>query len=161
MACFENLEVVRLELRSSLFYREDRDLVLFTDGEYGNVTADGGESLFCFEIEGKTGEAIDPDTASYLGSPVFSGRTPDADRKAGGADGSFGLFELPAGAYFFAQAREALNCGECILMAVEVQREILWQRLQPANRLYIRRLFEDGRPVTQIWRTFRVCPCQV
>ncbi|MDR2370174.1 MAG: hypothetical protein LBD71_01735 [Treponema sp.] len=159
MAGFENLEVLRLELRSSLFYREDKSLVPFTDGGCGDGTADAGELLFCFEIEEKTGEAIDPDTAFYFGLPVFSGRAPDADREAGGlksgAAGGPGLFELPAGTYFFAQAREALNRGECILMAVEVQREILWRRLRPANRLYIRRLFEDGKPVTQVWRTFR------
>jgi hypothetical protein len=160
MACFENLEVLRLELRSPLFYREDKGLVPFTDGDYGNETAGAGELLFCFEIEGKTGEAIDPDTASYLGPPVFSGRLPDTDRKSGGAKsggaaGASGLFELAAGTYFFAQAREVLGREECTLMAVEVQREILWQRLQPVNRLYIRRLFEDGKPVTQAWRTFR------
>jgi hypothetical protein len=144
MPCFENLDVVRLELRSSLYYYEDRSLVPFG-------TADTKELLFCFEIEEETGKAIDPDTASYLGSPVFSGRIcTDAAQS-----GSGGLFELSAGAYFFAQTREALNREECILMAIEVQREILWQRLQPQNQLHIRNLFEDGKPVTQVWRAFR------
>jgi hypothetical protein len=146
MIDFENIEVFRLELRSSLFYVEDTALP-FASGDAPPAGA-GPEMIFCFEIDEASGKAIDPDPAGYLGPPVFSGR---AD--AAGRSGGRGL-ELPAGAYFFAQAREALSREACVLLAVEVQREILWQRLRPEKRLYIRRLFEEGKPVTQAFRTF-------
>jgi hypothetical protein len=54
--------------------------------------------------------------------------------------------------YLFDQQRSALNRAECTDMAIEQQTDGLWERLRPGNRVYIRRLFEDGSPVTQIFR---------
>ena len=62
--------------------------------------------------------------------------------------------ELPAGNYLFAQKRESLDRESVINMAVEIQQEGLWQRLKPGRRLYLRRLFEDGSEVTQLFRSF-------
>jgi hypothetical protein len=90
----------------------------------------------------------------YLGVPFFSGLVPEiSPGKAGVGDR---VFELEAGAYFFAQVRGALTRDECAALAIEVQREILWQRLAPRKLLCIRQLFEDGKTVTQALRSFGV-----
>ncbi|MDR1104751.1 MAG: hypothetical protein LBL44_00205 [Treponema sp.] len=163
MFSFENLDVLRLNLRAPLFYIKDEKLSPFvrpSDRQKRpfpcETEEDGvcGEYIFRFEIEEDRGNVIDPDPAGYLGSPLFSGRrAEDRDTASGRAET---CFELSAGTYFFAQAREALDLEECTLMAIEVQREILWQRLPPRRVLYVRRLFEHGKPVTQAWRTFTV-----
>jgi hypothetical protein len=50
--------------------------------------------------------------------------------------------------------RENLTRDQWIAMAMEVQQEGLWRRLQPETRLYLRYLQEDDRVVTQVWRAF-------
>jgi hypothetical protein len=64
------------------------------------------------------------------------------------------LCELPRGDYLFAQIRQVLNREEIVSMAVEIQKEGLWQRLKPGKRLYLRFLVEDGSFVTQLFRPF-------
>jgi hypothetical protein len=39
-------------------------------------------------------------------------------------------------------------------MAIEQQKDGLWERLKPGNRLYLRILSEDGSPVTQLFRPY-------
>ncbi|MDR0878563.1 MAG: hypothetical protein LBN21_10960 [Treponema sp.] len=97
------------------------------------------ESISFFTLDEAVGTNIDPDPAGYLGE---QGNQLDQ-------------IEIPAGDYFFAQQREALGREAVITMAIEVQREILWQRLQPEPGLYLRRLYEDGSPVTQVFRTYK------
>jgi hypothetical protein len=100
------------------------------------------ESLFCFELDREQAGRIDPLADHFLGELVFSGKE---------KSGQGGL-QLPAGLYLFAQQRRRLNRDECIDMAIEQQKDGLWERLRLGNRLYIRRLFEDGSPVTQLFR---------
>jgi hypothetical protein len=64
------------------------------------------------------------------------------------------LVELPRGNYLFAQVRETLSRDEIIDLAIEVQSEGLWQRLELGFKYYLRFLFEDGSPVTQVFRPF-------
>jgi hypothetical protein len=45
-----------------------------------------------------------------------------------------------------------LNREEWLDMALEQQKDGLWERYKPENRLYVRYLFEDGCPVTQLFR---------
>jgi hypothetical protein len=90
-----------------------------------------------------------------LREAVFCGYTENkAENKAGQKVDHAEQLEIPAADYFFAQQREALDRETIISMAIEVQREILWQRLQPEPALYLRRLFEDGSQVTQIFRRY-------
>jgi len=58
--------------------------------------------------------------------------------------------------YLFAQRRGTLDRGECIGMAIEQQKDGMWERLWLTDRLYIRYLFEDGNFVTQIFRPYLV-----
>jgi hypothetical protein len=61
--------------------------------------------------------------------------------------------ELPAGVYFFTQIKKQnLEESELLEMAVELQKEALWNRCKPGEKLYLRKLFEDNSDVTQLWR---------
>jgi hypothetical protein len=61
---------------------------------------------------------------------------------------------LPAGDYLFSQKREILSREEILYLAAELQKEALWRRLSPEPRFYLRRLYEDGKGVTQLWRPY-------
>jgi hypothetical protein len=140
---------MKLNLCAPLFYKKEQL-------DPYSSTIDNVERLFCFEIDPKEAQSIEPDAAVYLGSLIASGRLAASGQPAGSGDEesleeSDGL-ELPAGKYFFAQLPEFLERGDCIQMAIEVQKDGLWERLALENRLYIRRLFEDGRRVTQVFR---------
>ncbi|MDR2747573.1 MAG: hypothetical protein LBB77_09025 [Treponema sp.] len=64
------------------------------------------------------------------------------------------LLELPRGRYLFAQERVFLERDGLIRMAVEIQKDGLWERLRLENRLYVRYLYEDGGIVTQVFRPY-------
>jgi hypothetical protein len=167
------IETIRLELRAPLFYREDRGLVPWApeepglgDSEPARPPAETEERLFCFTVDAVQGRSIEPDPARFLGPLLAAGRSAaeSADRSAeGSADGSAepaGGLELPAGSYLFAQQREALGqeaLGREALvdMAMELQKDGLWERLKLGDRLYLRYLFEDGKRVTQVFRPYR------
>ena len=103
----------------------------------------GPELIFCFELDKKERLSFEPDGKKLLGNLIFGGQ-------AGAGDG-----ELPGGNYLFAQKREVLRKEDIIALAVEIQMEALWQRRQPGEMLYLRYLFEDGSPVTQLFRPVR------
>jgi hypothetical protein len=106
-----------------------------------------GEQLFCFAIDGGHSQSIEPDRERFLGPLLCAGQS--AESGAGRES-----VTLPAGHYLFVQKREALGREECIDMAIEQQKDGLWERLMPQARLYVRYLFEDGKPVTQLFRPY-------
>jgi hypothetical protein len=136
----------RLELRAPLFYNQDPALLPFCPGD-----VKAGETLFCFALDGAQGRSIEPDPTAFLGPLLAGGRS-----AAGGCGGGEGL-ELPQGHYLFAQERRdrPLEEDEIILMAIEVQKDGLWERLALEDRLYLRYLHEDGSAVTQIFRPYQ------
>ena len=137
-------EIIRFNLLSPLYYIPEKDTDPFGYRE------GSGEKLFCFELDEAQCGSIEPDKTRFLGNRVFGG-------KAAGADNTVGKnerFELPRGNYLFAQKREVLSRDDIINLAVEIQSEGLWQRLEPGKRLYLRYLFEDGRVVTQLFRPY-------
>ncbi|MDR0719408.1 MAG: hypothetical protein LBF78_07200 [Treponema sp.] len=137
----------------------------------------GGERLFCFELERDKANAFEIAEGLFPGQLVFTGLTalPGRDNKhapqeaaAGPVVGLPGLGNkhappgaasglvvgLPAGDYLFLQKREVLNREEILYLAAELQKESLWRRLSPEPRFYLRRLYEDGKGVTQLWRPY-------
>jgi hypothetical protein len=145
----DDYTIIRLRLCSPLFYREDRTLIPFQYQEQ-----DRKERLFCFTLDAEEGVNIDPAPETFPGKLVFSG-TPEEQRGARPAQtGSSERFELAAGHYFFVQKRGVLGRQELCGMAVEVQREILWQRETPGDRVCFRYLYEDEKTVVQIWRPY-------
>ena len=132
--------VARLELCAPLGYADAPETEPFS--RPFAPAQDAPELLFCFEIDPEQGRRIDPQAESFLGNPVFSGK----------GDGTKGDRRLPAGRYLFTQQRKVLTREECTGLAIGQQKDGLWERLKPENRLYIRFLFEDGSPVTQLFR---------
>ena len=64
--------------------------------------------------------------------------------------------ELSPGQYYVTQVKkEHVEKAELIDMALELQKEGLWERLKLGTKLYVRTLFEDGFPVFQLWRPIR------
>ena len=147
----EESPLVHLDLRAPLDYEEAPGLVPFS-----RLPADEAapEQLFCFEIDREQAGRIDPEADRFLGELVFSGK----------GNGRQGKIQLPAGLYLFAQQRRTFGSGtessrelnreECVSMAIEQQKDGLWEQLRLGNRLYIRCLFEDGSPVLQLFRPY-------
>jgi hypothetical protein len=142
--------ILSLDLLNPLIYKTREDLSPFEDAPDLSVE----ESLFCFEINPGQYRNFEP-REPYLGPLVFKGASVPAETPAeeeGEEDPS--LHQLPRGKYLFAQQRAILGQADCIKMAWEIQQELLWRRLEPGPRLYLRYLFEDGRGVTQVFRPY-------
>jgi hypothetical protein len=138
----ETLPLIRLDLRAPLFYAVSPGLEPFAY----HAEADGpAELIFCFELNPAQSRGIEPDRDNFLGEMVFAGHSTEMRE---GADTA----RLPAGLYLLAQKREALGRDDCIALAIEQQKDGLWERLKPENLLYVRYLFEDGSAVTQLFR---------
>ncbi|MDR2629401.1 MAG: hypothetical protein LBC60_00600 [Spirochaetaceae bacterium] len=130
-----------LDLRAPLFYTPWEDASPFA------YNPSDGELLFCFDLDPAQYRRFEPEEP-YLGPLIFKGKaTPPFPA---GVD----WFQLPRGTYLFAQMREILTRDQWIAMAMDLQQEGLWRRLQPESRLYLRYLYEDGQAVTQVWRPF-------
>jgi len=140
----EESPLVHLDLRAPLAYESAPEIVPFT---YNLTNEDLPELLFCFAIDREQANRIDPEADRFIGELVFSGK----------GDGKQGKALLPAGLYLFTQQRtgRTLTREECVNMAIEQQKDGLWERLHLESRLYIRYLFEDGSPVTQLFRPYR------
>jgi hypothetical protein len=139
------MEIMRLTLVAPLFYQKDEA------GPF-EMRGDRGDRCFCFEIGAEEALNFEPDESRLLGKLIFGGKRDEASGETPGKE------KLPAGSYLFAQEKEALDREAIIRMAVEIQQEGLWQRLKPDPRLYVRRLFEDGREVTQVFRPYTEKP---
>jgi hypothetical protein len=151
------IRTIRLELRASLFYREEKGLVPWApekpgpgDSEPARLPEETEERLFCFAVDAVQGRSIEPDPALFLGPLLAAGRSAE-----GSAEGA-GSLELPPGTYLFAQQREALGREAFAEMAIELQKDGLWERLKLGDRLYLRCLSEEGKRVTQVFRPYRV-----
>ena len=137
---FMQIIVRHLDLHSPLEYAEASELDPF-DPVQVEGAADQ-ECMFCFELNCEQAERIDPAEEGFLGELIFSGRK-TSDQ---------GDMAIPVGLYLFSQQRQVLCRNECIQLAIEQQKDGLWEKYQLKNRLYIRRLFEDGSHVTQLFR---------
>jgi len=138
----ETPPLLRLDLRAPLLYTETPGLNAFGCPPISEAAT---EFLFCFELDQEQAQSIEPEPDNFLGRLVFSGKNVQ-DRQ--------GDLELPAGLYLFAQQRGVIGREECIALAIEQQKDGLWERIKLGNRLFLRYLYEDGSQVTQI---FRVC----
>jgi len=64
------------------------------------------------------------------------------------------MVSLPQGVYLFTQQRseKPLNQSEWLDLAIEQQKDGLWERDNPKAVLYVRFLYEDKAFVTQVFR---------
>ena len=141
----EELSLRILDLRSPLVYTQTQTS---PPDNHENYTGQE-ELLFCYELDPAQSSAIKPERGRLLAALAFIG--------CGAKNGNGGkTVSLPAGTYLFAQRRQALGKNEWLDIAVEQQKECLKNKLrkqyEPQPSLYVRYLFEDGSPVTQLFR---------
>ncbi|MDR2731497.1 MAG: hypothetical protein LBB81_11450 [Treponema sp.] len=112
-----------------------------------NEELKNGEILLCYEVNPVQGCSIEPDRERFLGKLLFTGeKSPETPGRS--------EVSLPQGVYLFSQSRAdtVLTRDEWLDLAIEQQKDGLWERNKPGNLLYIRFLFEDGAFVTQVLR---------
>ena len=141
----ESVSFVRLDLRSSIVYEKIQDL---PPDDLKNAVNSQKELLFCYQLDPIQSISIEPKQDCLLGPCIFTGLKTDSD--------SDETVALPAGIYIFMQCRENCNQEQWLNMAIEQQKDSLWERYILENKLYVRFLFEDGKTVTQLFR-----PCAV
>jgi len=139
----ETPPLIRLDLRAPLLYTETSELEPFCCLPPDEA---GTEFLFCFELDQEQAKSIEPKPECFLGRLVFSGKNVKKQEQ--------GKLQLPAGLYLFAQRRGVLNREECIVLAIEQQKDGLWERFNLESRLFLRLLYEDGSTVTQLFRPY-------
>jgi hypothetical protein len=139
------INILKLDLRSPLFFSRDDGL---NPVQYNELE---GETLFCFEVAPSEAASIEPDAERFLGPLIFGGRCVSTAKAPLLQEAQF---ELPSGVYLFAQERRALGRDDWLFLALETQKEGLWERLSLGNRVYLRRLFEDDSAVTQVFRPY-------
>jgi hypothetical protein len=142
----ETAPLMKLDLRSPLLYAKTADL----SPDLPRNMAEDTEILLCFDLNPSQSRSIEPEPGQLLGQMVFSGQK-------SAVLGDFQAEEavLPAGMYLFTQCRGGgsfLSMEEWLNLAVEQQKDGLWERHRPESKLYVRFLFEDGGFVTQLFR---------
>lgn len=145
----DDLQTIKLELLSPLYYRGDPRLDPF------GAKAPEAEQLFCFALDPIQAQSIEPDPRLFLGDVLLRSYADPGPATEGADSGETGRGErvvLPAGKYLFAQVRRILDREALVDMAIEVQKDGLWEGFSPDSRLYLRYLYEDQGPVTQVLR---------
>jgi hypothetical protein len=154
--------IIKLHLQSPLYYQRDDSLEPF-DGIPGMAEIPpGAEFLFAFTLDPVKARSIEPDRGQFPGQLLFRGISeppgvPGQPAYPGlpAREDQAGRVMLPRGIYLFAQVRELLDRENFIDMAIEVQKDGLWERYTPDSRLYLRYLYEETSPVTQIFRPLK------
>jgi hypothetical protein len=146
--------LTRLNLCAPLLYTEfacqDQSLLKHEENIKENE-----EILLCYKLNPVQSLSIEPDRDCLLGNMVFigqkspailNGHTEETDENK--------LVLLPQGNYLFTQRRsETVLCqDEWLDLAIEQQKDGLWEGNKPKNLLYVRFLHEDEAFVTQIFR---------
>jgi len=111
----------------------------------------------CYNITPQQSSDIEPDRDNFLESLVFTGhRSEEKNDQDTTGEGNTPAQEitLPQGQYLLVQQRSAQpkNRSEWLDMAIEQQKDGLWERNKLGSLLYVRHLFEDGKFVTQVFR---------
>jgi hypothetical protein len=131
-----------LHLRTSILYEK----IAYMQEEIGQILQNMGEILLCYRINPGQGGSIEPDREFFLGQQVFAGI------KSSVANAGENPVLLPEGVYLFTQTRGFLEKGQWLEMALEQQKDGLWERNKLEDTLYARYLYEDGSVVTQALR---------
>ena len=108
------------------------------------------EILLWYELNPAQSRNIEPEREQFLGNLSAIGKNmPEKSNIR-----LFSEVILPAGDYLFAQKRDivVLNREEWPDLAIEQQKDGLWERQKPGNLLFIRFLYEDNMYVTQVFR---------
>uniref|UniRef100_A0A7C3ILA1 Uncharacterized protein n=1 Tax=Gracilinema caldarium TaxID=215591 RepID=A0A7C3ILA1_9SPIR len=141
-----SLSIYTLDLRAPFIYTQS-----IAEDPFGQPPHE--EAMACFSLDRDVAQSIEPDAEHYLGPLLFRGtkssEAPDTDDCV-----------IPKGLYLFAQIREAPQRDLFTAMAIEVQKEGLWRRMEMENRVFIRILKEEDEVVTQVLRPISAIPDQ-
>ena len=148
-----NTPFMRLDLRAPLLYSKITGLP--------SQIPENEEILLHYELDTVQSRSIEPVTEKLIVSLLFAGHLQSSLQHS--QPFSQHNFQqtvmLPAGEYLFSQYRselpnqpEWLELSKIRDMAVEQQKDGLWERHKLKNQLYVRFLYEDGAFVTQIFR---------
>ena len=157
----EKTILMKLELCAPLFYSEIISSPEgFTESRrllgIAEKIRENEEILLCFKLNPQECYYIEPDRSKFLGKTLFIGKKIHLPEPLSSA-GNEAI--LPAGSYLFVQSRgdRPLDREEWLDMAIEQQKDGLWERNKPGDLLYIRYLYEDGAIVTQVFRPCVLC----
>jgi hypothetical protein len=141
--------LINLDLRSPLLYLSVKNLP--------SKFNENDEFLLYYELDPVQSQSIEPVREQLPCFLVFSGvKTDDNCQPQGGLTAEEAA--LPAGKYLFTQSRSLSDeisvnfYTDWLDLAIEQQKDGLWERYKLTNKLYVRYLFEDGKFVTQIFR---------
>jgi len=142
---------MNLDLRAPLFFKKIE--------EFPANISQNEEYLVCYELNPVQSRNIEPDREQLLGALVFIGKKDEKEvtTTIAATNREIPLLvaaTLPAKQYFFMQSRDdhALSRDEWIDLAIENQKDGLWERNKLGNLLYVRFLHEDDSFVTQVFR---------
>jgi hypothetical protein len=142
----EKTSLTHLDLCAPLLYSKAKNLP--------SEIHENEEILLLYELDPAQSCNIEPIRELLLGKLVFSGlRTTDSSNKCSDNLPNADIV-LPAGKYLFMQQRgsSAMKQEDWLDMAIEQQKDSLWERYKLTNQLYVRHLYEDGFFVTQLLR---------
>jgi len=103
----------------------------------------------CYSINPDQSGNIEPDRDQFLDSHIFTGLRAALEGEKPAQE-----ITLPQGQYLLVQQRsdQSLSRAEWLDMAIEQQKDGLWERNKLGSLLYVRYLYEDGKFVTQVFR---------
>ncbi|MCL2806469.1 MAG: hypothetical protein FWD26_11080 [Treponema sp.] len=132
---------MKLDLRAPLFYAKTN----LTKSDQAEKPLKNEEFLFCYALNPLQSSSIEPERAEFLGPLLFFGKKTEEQP----SEGDPKTVSLPQGLYLFTQKRGE---ADWLDMAIEQQKDGLWERDKLEDTLYIRLLHEDDAPVTQVFR---------
>ena len=139
----KGIPLLNLDLRTPLLYEKIPSIP--------EEMTKNDEYLLCIELDRNQSRIFEPKPEYFLGLQLFSGR-----KNENTTDHLDGKVQLPAGRYLFMQEKRILNSIEWLEMAIEQQKDGLWERHKMENLLYVRFLYEDNHYVTQLFRPVKV-----
>jgi len=151
---------MKLRLCAPLFYTK----IDIKNDDFCSKLLKNEEFLLCFEVNPLQSHNIEPNQGQFLGSLLFTGRKveetpPNQEENTNLSEKNkkiedSGTVSLPQGLYLFVQQRseQTPNLAEWLDMAIEQQKDGLWERNKLGNLVYVRYLYEDEAFVTQVFR---------
>jgi hypothetical protein len=150
----EEISIINLNLCNPLFYLSVKDLPL--------KLGKNDEFLLYYELNPIQSLNIEPDREHLPGILIFSGVKTEDNNSLQKDKLTPQTMILPAGKYLFSQFRIDFNdekpsnfYTDWVDLAIEQQKDGLWEQYKLENKLYVRYLFEDSKFVTQIFRVIK------
>jgi hypothetical protein len=140
----EKPSLAHLNLCTPLFFQKKTDKLFSTLQE-------SEEFLVLYKLDPVQSCSIEPVRELFPGKLIFTAQKTDDLSLLPEAEKAV----LPAGKYLFTQYRDksaVLKQEELSDLAIEQQKDGLWERIKLTNQLYVRYLYEDSLFVTQLFR---------